>query len=135
MEINGWKIKVAKSPIMTSHEMDAFQKEHDMPSLPEMIHGRSLVSFCRGEVAISFCALDALVEWRKHCFERPGPRVAQAAAWKEERAETLAEIPVKQYDWTFHSEYAGTIVGKVYFFFFFFFFFFLFVFFFFRSCS
>jgi type 2A phosphatase activator TIP41 len=113
MIINGWKIEATKSPIMSSQEMEAFQKKYDMPSLPEMIHGRSVVRFSHDDLSISFNAMDALIEWRKHCFERTGPRVANAKAWKEERAETLLDIPSQQYDWTFHSEYSGTIEGGV----------------------
>ncbi len=111
--LKGWQCEARKSVIMTSHEMEAFSKQHDMPSLPEMIHGRAVVRFSRGDLSISFSALDALVQWRKLCFEKPGPRVHNSKAWSEERAATLADIPVKQYDWTFFSDYSGTISGGV----------------------
>ncbi len=81
MKINGWTIDVVKSSIMTSQEMDVFAKSHDMPSLPEMIHGKSLVRCVRGPVGVCFSPLEALLEWRKHCFHRTGPRVASAKAW------------------------------------------------------
>lgn len=51
------------------------------------------------------------MEWRKHCFERPAPKVANSKDWKEERQEVLVDIPSIEYDWTFHSEYSGTIIG------------------------
>ena len=76
-----------------------------------MIHGASVVRFAHAEskVEVSFSALDALVEWRRHCFERPVPKVANAKDWSEDRAETLADIPSVEYDWTFQSEYSGTL--------------------------
>lgn len=36
-------------------------------------------------------------------------RVCFSKEWKEERAEVLADLPVVEYDWTFFSEYSGTL--------------------------
>ena len=112
-EQGGWRIEVVKGPIMTTAEMEAFEKAHDMPSLPEMIHGSSVVAFSRGRQRVSFSAKDALVEWRRTCLGKAGPKVANAGAWREERGAVLADIPVAEYDWTFHSGYAGTVEGGV----------------------
>lgn len=134
MVFNGWKIVFVKGPIMNSDEMETFEAEFDMPSLPEMLHGTSIASFhhiATGK-SVAFSAKDALKEWRKTCFDRRAPQVVHSEAWRKERAESLQDIPIKvclgggscfpshshhqnqkkkEYDWTFASDYWGTLGG------------------------
>ena len=103
VSVGGWAVESRKSPIMRTADMEAFALAHAMPSLPEMIHGGAGVVLRHGAsgAALRFSPLEALVEWRRTCFERPAPKVAQARDWSLERADTLADIPSVEYDWTF----------------------------------
>lgn len=102
---NGWKIVFVKGPILNSEEMDAFEKEFDMPSLPEMLHGTSIASFQHIDTGkyIAFNAKDALKKWRETCMERRAPQVVHSEAWQKERADTLTDIPVKVWIGFFHT--------------------------------
>ena len=76
-----------------------------------MVHGASFVKFSHQASGFSICfnALDALKEWRRVCYDRKAPKVCYSKEWSKDRAEHLAEIPVVEYDWTFHSRYSGTL--------------------------
>lgn len=57
-------------------------------------------------IKIEFNALDAL-----KCVEscKKGPQVACAEEWQESRPQNLLNEKVKPFDWTFSSDYQGTI--------------------------
>lgn len=63
------------------------------------------VTFKTG-IRLEFNALDAL-----KCVEncKKGPQVACAEEWQESRPQTLLSEKVKPFDWTFSSDYQGTI--------------------------
>jgi hypothetical protein len=77
MDSDGWQIEFKKGPILNSAEMEAFEKEFDMPALPEMFFGSSFAKFTHKASgrAIEFNSRDALHEWRKTCMERRVPQV------------------------------------------------------------
>lgn len=59
-------------------------------------------------VNIQFNALDAL---RKVCDGKLPLKVACAEAWKESRPPDCTEEKFKPFDWTFSSDYQGTLSG------------------------
>lgn len=96
---------------MTSEEMEAFGAAHSMPSLPEMVHGGALVRVCHSpsRVLLEFTPQAALLCWNKTCHSLPAPKVAGHRGWQQDRQHTLVDIPSREYDWTFFSQYSGSI--------------------------
>ncbi len=77
MDADGWHVEFQKGAILNSVEMEAFEKQYDMPALPEMLFGSSCARFTHRASgrSIEFNARDALCEWRKTCMERRVPQV------------------------------------------------------------
>jgi hypothetical protein len=112
-EFADWNIELLKGPIFATADAEAFSKDYDMPGLPEMVHGSSRARFTHLPTGkfIEFNARDALIEWRRTCFQRAAPQVVHSVAWKRERANALVDVVAKEYDWTFASDYCGTLGG------------------------
>ena len=86
-----------------------FEKLLELPQLPEMCFPQNtlVVEHCSG-VKICFMAFDALRLVDPYDDKL---KVQMAEKWKEERANTnvIGEV-VRPFDWTYTTEYAGTLV-------------------------
>jgi len=108
IEIAGWKISCAKEPILNSEALESLGKELQM-HLPEMVFGHSFLRLQhQGGVCLEFNAKDALTGVDKSAAL---PKVAYAQQWLQSKhsAGTLQETPTLDYDWTFSTDYKGTL--------------------------
>lgn len=84
-----------------------FEYSLKLPHLPDMVFPKNIltVTFKTG-IRLEFNALDAL-----KCVEscKNGPQVACAGEWQESRPQSLLSEKVKPFDWTFSSDYQGTV--------------------------
>ncbi|CAH1159651.1 unnamed protein product [Phaedon cochleariae] len=122
-KINDWTMKYTKSHILhsicptkdvcnsTPNEqclLCLFEKELQLPHLPEMVfpNNKLTLSHLSG-VSIEFNALGALkmvCNGKEHQI-----KVACSDTWKESRAPENLTEKLKPFDWTFSSDYRGTI--------------------------
>ncbi|XP_078265292.1 TIP41-like protein isoform X2 [Rhinoraja longicauda] len=104
-----WKLTANKSHIMKSKDIEKLAEEMKMHSLPEMLFGDNVLKVQHaGGFGIVFNATDAL----KTVDNGHGTvKVACADAWQESRADSEHSKVVKPYDWTFTTNYKGTLLG------------------------
>ncbi|XP_045197404.1 TIP41-like protein [Mercenaria mercenaria] len=108
-----WTLTAVKSHILESEgpARQRFENELELPQVPEMIFADNVLRVQHDAgYGVEFNALDAL----KMVDAQNDPlKVAVAQAWKEARAdcEHINEV-VKPFDWTFTTEYKGTLIGK-----------------------
>ncbi|EPS38190.1 hypothetical protein H072_7972 [Dactylellina haptotyla CBS 200.50] len=116
--VSGFKITTRKLPILNAQEIDAMTEKLGIAP-PEMIFGNNIVSIEKvgadgGAVAenpwkIEFNALDAL-----DLVDKTGNdmlKVAYSSAWQKQREkmhEGIKEV-VKPFDWTYSTNYQGSI--------------------------
>ncbi|GCB62854.1 TIP41-like protein isoform X1 [Scyliorhinus torazame] len=105
-----WKLTANKSHIMKSKDIEKLAEEMKMHSLPEMLFGDNVLKVQHaGGFGISFNATDAL---RTVDNGHGTVKVACAEAWQESRADSEhSKEVVKPYDWTFTTDYKGTLLG------------------------
>ncbi|XP_078415900.1 TIP41-like protein [Cetorhinus maximus] len=105
-----WKLTANKSHIMKSKDIERLAEEMKMHSLPEMLFGDNVLKVQHaGGFGISFNATDAL---RTVDNGHGTVKVACAEAWQESRADSEhSKEVVKPYDWTFTTDYKGTLLG------------------------
>ncbi|XP_048458802.1 TIP41-like protein isoform X2 [Rhincodon typus] len=105
-----WKLTANKSHIMKSKDIEKLAQEMKMHSLPEMLFGDNVLKVQHaGGFGISFNATDAL---RTVDNGHGTVKVACAEAWQESRADSEhSKEVVKPYDWTFTTDYKGTLLG------------------------
>lgn len=87
-----------------------------MPHLPDMVfHKNSLILEHENGAVISFSPLEALKKVRNEkCSEdKLGIRVSCSDEWRETRPKDKTEEKLKPFDWTFSTDYQGTINDKV----------------------
>ncbi|CCF56376.1 hypothetical protein KAFR_0B00780 [Kazachstania africana CBS 2517] len=127
ISINNWTITSRKRPILNSEELEDWEtnKLSGLGALPEMIFGNNYISIKNVEKnwSIDFRALDALSMVN---LEDSGIRVSYSKDWinsklkttaKEVHEDDLFEISseslniVKNYDWTYSTEYKGTVIN------------------------
>ncbi|KAH9898866.1 TIP41-domain-containing protein [Xylariomycetidae sp. FL2044] len=106
-------ISARKLPISKSGPIDAMSASLGIP-VPEMIFGDNLVSVAHLPTgwSVEFNAYDALDAVDK--TDRNMLRVAYASEWSASREQTSAvgiKEVVKPYDWSYSTEYRGTIVA------------------------
>ncbi|KAJ1083413.1 hypothetical protein NDU88_003572 [Pleurodeles waltl] len=105
-----WKVTAAKTHIMKSADVEKLADEMHMPCLPEMMFGDNVLRLKHEcGFGIEFNAIDAL----KCVNKNQGMlKVACAEEWQESRSESehSKEI-VKPYDWTYTTDYKGTLLG------------------------
>uniref|UniRef100_A0A914LHF5 TIP41-like protein n=1 Tax=Meloidogyne incognita TaxID=6306 RepID=A0A914LHF5_MELIC len=87
-----------------------FEKQLGLPHLPEMIFPFNKIAiYCNGNLVIEFNAFDALKEVNKE--QLPDFKVGPSTVWQNARPETLSREFQKPFDWTYTSNYKGTL-GK-----------------------
>ncbi|CAL9729762.1 type 2A phosphatase activator Tip41p [Monosporozyma unispora] len=124
--VGDFTITSCKKPILNSVELDKWESEHlpGLRALPEMIFGNNFIKIENVEDnwQIEFNALDAL---KMVSLEDAGIRVAYSKDWIESKKKVnkndvdVSEVEidkllkiVKHYDWTYTTEYKGTITGE-----------------------
>jgi type 2A phosphatase activator TIP41 len=86
-----------------------YSTDLELPSLPEMVFPDNKLVFHHSQGGrLEFNSLDALKMVDAH---KESIQVAAAKEWRSTRSEGLQEVndKVKSYDWTFTTEYNGTI--------------------------
>lgn len=106
-----WKITTAKGAILKAGDVDRISAELELPSLPEMVFGDNILQIDHSAgFGIQFNAIDALkrVDNRHDLM-----KVAVAEEWQSKRqdSEYVKEV-IKPFDWTFTTDYRGTLTGK-----------------------
>lgn len=85
----------------------SFNDTLDLPHLPEMVFPNNTLSLTHlSGATIRFKALDALAPVKNHTLDL---KVACAEAWKETRDQANMEEKLKPFDWTFTTDYAGSL--------------------------
>ncbi|XP_075044948.1 TIP41-like protein [Mixophyes fleayi] len=106
-----WKVTATKTHIMKSADVEKLAEEMHMPCLPEMMFGDNVLRIQHSSgFGIEFNAKDALKSVNKN---KGALKVACAEEWQESRSDSehSKEI-VKPYDWTYTTDYKGTILGS-----------------------
>lgn len=121
---DNWTIKFTKSHILHSQCSTAdkcaaraemcnfciYANSLELPHLPEMVFPDNILSLKHTNGGqIEFNALDAL---KKVSNGRLPLKVACSDAWKESRPAILLEEKIKPFDWTFSTDYKGTLSGN-----------------------
>lgn len=105
---DSWKVEVNRGSILTSEEFDKTCVELDIPQIPEMTFGNNILEIShKSGFSILFSSIDALklVNNKQDLI-----KVAIADEWKESRLENENIQNVsKPFDWTFTTNYKGTI--------------------------
>ncbi|XP_018336302.1 TIP41-like protein [Agrilus planipennis] len=125
-KFNDWIVKYTKSHILhsqcnTSHHCK--ENPHDvcqyclynntleLPHLPEMVFPNNVLTVKHDSgVQFEFNALDALKPVKNSSMAL---KVAYADVWKESRDPNFLEEKFKPFDWTFSTDYKGTVSGDV----------------------
>lgn len=106
-----WKLTATKTHIMKSADVEKLANELHMPSLPEMMFGDNVLRIQHGSgFGIEFNATDAL-----RCVNNYQGmlKVACAEEWREGRTEgEHSKEVIKPYDWTYTTDYKGTLLGE-----------------------
>lgn len=123
IEFNDWKIGYTKSHILKSCctnenkcikadpgccELCVFYFSLELPSLPDMVFHKNVLSLVHttSGARIEFKAIDAL----KHVVNHTDiVKVACSDEWKESRPADCTTEKMKPFDWTFASDYQGTV--------------------------
>ncbi|TVY87437.1 TIP41-like protein [Lachnellula willkommii] len=108
----GFKISARKLPISKSGPIDEMSKELGIP-VPEMIFGNNMVSIEHVPTGwrLEFNAFDALNQVDK--TDKNMLKVAYSKEWSSSREKTHEGIKevVKPFDWSYSSNYKGTITN------------------------
>ncbi|EPX70929.1 TIP41-like type 2a phosphatase regulator Tip41 [Schizosaccharomyces octosporus yFS286] len=104
-----WKIKAQKGAILKSYEADNLQSNLGFAP-PEMTFGKNLITvFYKDSPIYGFFTKDALEMVGKGSGELM--QVSFAEEWIKSRTKTGESFPVvSPYDWTYYTEYQGTIL-------------------------
>ncbi|XP_066257184.1 TIP41-like protein [Euwallacea similis] len=121
-EWSGWTFKYTKSHILHSlcSSSEKCKKQAaeqcllclyttclDLPHLPEMVFPRNILTVVHPNGGrIEFNTLEAL---KKVCSSNLPIQVACSEAWKESRSAEHLEQKIKPFDWTFSTDYSGTL--------------------------
>jgi type 2A phosphatase activator TIP41 len=109
IEIAGWRVAATKGRILNSTELDDWEHSLTVPCLPEMVFGHSALELKHepSGLTLRFLVRDALREW-KH--DQPSLKVAYSNQWTSQRSSEARKVG-PDYDWTFTTEYKGTLSG------------------------
>ena len=109
-----WRISSRKLPISKSDAIDAMSESLKIP-IPEMIFGDNMVALENVEKGwvLEFNPYDALDRVDK--TDKTMLKVAYAREWSASREQTHENIKevVKPFDWSYSTDYKGTIHSKV----------------------
>lgn len=122
-KFNSWKVKYKKSHILHSKCVNGpcqddenkcllciYNSELELPHLPDMVFPNNvMVLQHENGCGIEFNALDAL---RRVSNGKLSVKVACSEEWKESRQEHGNLDEVKPFDWTFTTDYMGTLLGN-----------------------
>ncbi|KAM4609510.1 TIP41-like protein isoform 1-T3 [Discoglossus pictus] len=105
-----WKLTATKTHIMKSADVEKMADDMHMPCLPEMMFGNNVLRIQHTlGFGIEFNAEDALKRVNTH---QGAVKVACAEEWQESRSESEhSKEVVKPYDWTYTTDYKGTLLG------------------------
>ncbi|KAJ3168639.1 hypothetical protein HDU88_001532 [Geranomyces variabilis] len=113
IELRGWRITTSKVAIFNSAELDRAAQELSVPN-PEMLFGNNHLTLTHeaSGVNITFRAVDALKRVDASPNAAEGIKVAVAAHWTKNNADAAEKLKgvVKPYDWTYTTDYTGTLV-------------------------
>ncbi|KAK9237559.1 TIP41-like family-domain-containing protein [Lipomyces kononenkoae] len=109
----GWSIHTAKRPILNSDEIDKMTEVIKIP-VPEMIFGNNhvIIRHDSSGFEVGFNAVDALDRVAKHGNPDGGlVKVSYSDAWLKDKAKSTDGVHevVKPFDWTYTTDYRGTI--------------------------
>ncbi|XP_022909225.1 TIP41-like protein [Onthophagus taurus] len=122
-KFNDWMVKYKKSHILHSQcstadrcstssekcQFCVYTSTLELPHLPEMVFPNNILYLIHSSGAgIEFNALDAL---KQVCNKSLPIKVACSDAWRGTRSPSHLEEKVKPFDWTFSSDYRGTVSG------------------------
>ncbi|KAM4721249.1 TIP41-like protein isoform 1-T2 [Rhinophrynus dorsalis] len=105
-----WKLTATKTHIMKSADVEKLAEEMHMPCLPEMMFGDNVLRILHSSgFGIEFNAKDALKRVNNY---QGAVKVACAEEWQESRTDSEhSKEVVKPYDWTYTTDYKGTMLG------------------------
>jgi len=117
--IHGWTITSKKGTIGSAHDIKDWSERTQLPTLPDMCFGTNefLMKHESG-FSLSFNTLDALAQVDH--TKGPDIKVSAAEKWTESSKQQLSRLvaeekvdfvvrPGKAFDWTFTTEYQGTM--------------------------
>ncbi|CAB3977496.1 Hypothetical predicted protein [Paramuricea clavata] len=106
-----WTVTSVKGTILKADALERFTNELKLPSLPEMVFGDNCLRIeHQAGFGLEFNALDAL---RLVDSERDLMKVACAEDWQKSRCDSeQSTVVVKPFDWTFTTDYKGSLTGK-----------------------
>eukprot|EP00890_Picochlorum_soloecismus_P001257 jgi/Picsp_1/2131/NSC_05596-R1_protein len=108
--VGGWAITTFHGTIAPQQDREAFETALGVSHIPEQIYAcnRLVIKHLESGLAITFCALDALKQWRD---DKNAPvRLDISEAWRRDRIEEMKRqnAEILEYDWTFSTSYGGT---------------------------
>jgi len=108
---NGWNITTTKSRIMNSSEESEVLSELELPHLPDMLFVHNSLELQHKEgLTIKFAPVEALKKVNAH---EDLIHVSLSKEWLEARKNSpYINKVVHPYDWTFTTNYSGTISEK-----------------------
>lgn len=108
--VGGWAITTFHGTIAHQQDREAFEAALGVSHIPEQIYAsnRLVIKHLESGLAITFCALDALKQWRDD--ENAPVRLNISEAWRKDRIEEMRRqnAEILEYDWTFSTSYGGT---------------------------
>lgn len=105
-----WCIASNKGSILRSDQAEDLSKKLNIPQLPEMTFGENYINISHSNgFCIEFNAVDAL---KLVDNKNDAMKVAIAREWVESRRDSeYISHTVKPFDWTYSTDYKGTISG------------------------
>ena len=106
-----WTVTSVKGTILKADTLERYTNELKLPSLPEMVFGDNCLKIeHQTGFGLEFNALDAL---RLVDSERDLMKVACAEDWQKSRCDgEQSTVVVKPFDWTYTTDYKGSLIGK-----------------------
>lgn len=107
-EYKNWTFHSHKSTILDSKELEEYSNQLCLPQFPTMTF-QNYLEISHQDFTIRFATLDALKSVDK---SRNAPfQVSISNAWKKSRSLTNEVEVIKPFDWTFTTDYKGTVLG------------------------
>ncbi|KAI8826880.1 TIP41-like family-domain-containing protein [Fimicolochytrium jonesii] len=111
--LHGWAITTGKAAICNAGELEQASAILPVPT-PEMLFGNNFLDITHESgLHITFRAVDALKRVDASPESAEGIKVACAAHWAKNNpdAHKIKDV-VKPYDWTYSTDYTGTVVSS-----------------------